>query len=230
MKKNVLGMIVTLCWFLWSGSLFAQDIIVLHSGDEIEAVVQEVSKSEVWYKKYSFQDGPVYSLPVSDIFMIKYPNGEKDMFTKQKPVSSLWVAKKEPGLALLCSLLLPGGGQYYNGQYRKGATMTMVYAASMIIAFASMEETRDYYGNFEYDMSEASAVFVTAAFGAYLWSVIDAPISANAINRRNGWLSWNLGKNARMSLRPDVNCQTYNMGGYRSTDTSYGAKLSLSFH
>jgi hypothetical protein len=67
--------------FISSSALFAQDIITLKNGDEIKAKVQEIGLDNVKYKKYDNQNGPVYTLMKSDIFMIKYENGDKDVFT-----------------------------------------------------------------------------------------------------------------------------------------------------
>jgi hypothetical protein len=79
MKRNVLLFIMG-CFFC-SSALFAQDIITLKSGDEIKAKVQEIGTDNVKYKKYENQNGPTYTMMKSDIFMIKYENGDKDVFT-----------------------------------------------------------------------------------------------------------------------------------------------------
>ncbi len=61
--------------------LFSQDLIILNSGNEIEAKVLEINSKNIDYKKYSNIDGPTYHLDKSEIFMIKYQSGDKDMFT-----------------------------------------------------------------------------------------------------------------------------------------------------
>ena len=58
----------------------AQDVITKKNGDEIQAKVLEVGVSDVKYKRYGSDSGPTYTLPKSDIFMIKYENGDKDVF------------------------------------------------------------------------------------------------------------------------------------------------------
>jgi len=58
----------------------AQDIIILKSGDEIEALVQEVGPDYVLYKKFDNQTGPNYHLNTEKVFMIRYANGTKDVF------------------------------------------------------------------------------------------------------------------------------------------------------
>lgn len=61
-------------------SAFAQDVIICRNGDEITSKILKISKSEVEYKKWTNPDGPTYTLEKADIFMIKYQNGEKDVF------------------------------------------------------------------------------------------------------------------------------------------------------
>jgi hypothetical protein len=58
----------------------AQDVITLKNGEEVKAKVQEVGLSDVKYRRYENLDGPVYTLRKTEIFMIKYENGEKDVF------------------------------------------------------------------------------------------------------------------------------------------------------
>ena len=59
---------------------YAQDIIILQNGDEIKAKVTEILSGSVKYKKYSNQTGPTYSIDISEVFMIRYASGDKDVF------------------------------------------------------------------------------------------------------------------------------------------------------
>ena len=68
-------------------NLSAQDIIVKRNGDELQCRILEVSKNEVMYKRWTNQDGPAFSEKKSNIFMIKYENGEKDMIAHSSPTS-----------------------------------------------------------------------------------------------------------------------------------------------
>ncbi|MBP5548381.1 MAG: hypothetical protein J6X58_05800 [Bacteroidales bacterium] len=63
-------------------ALNAQDVITLKNGEEIQVKVTKVGESEIEYKKWSNQNGPTYTKPVSEIFMIKYENGDKDVFNQ----------------------------------------------------------------------------------------------------------------------------------------------------
>lgn len=82
MKKLIF--LLTMCVVF---NLSAQDIIVKRNGDELQCRILEVSKNEVKYKRWTNQDGPAFSEKKSNIFMIKYENGEKDMIAHSSPVS-----------------------------------------------------------------------------------------------------------------------------------------------
>ena len=58
----------------------AQDVITLKNGDEINGKVTKVTPTEIEYKLASNPDGPTYTKAVSEIFMVKYENGQKDVF------------------------------------------------------------------------------------------------------------------------------------------------------
>ena len=77
MKKIV---VVFLSTMLFLNIVKAQDIIYKTDGDEIKAKVLEVSEV-IKYKKADNADGPTYSIAKQDVFMIKYANGTKEMFS-----------------------------------------------------------------------------------------------------------------------------------------------------
>lgn len=78
---------ISLFLYCASYNVFAQDIMIQKDGDEIEVTVIKISNNEVEYKKWSNPDGPSYTIPKSEVFMIKYKNGEKDVFKESKPSS-----------------------------------------------------------------------------------------------------------------------------------------------
>ena len=82
MKKLIF--LLTMCVVF---NLSAQDIIVKRNGDELQCRILEVSKNEVKYKRWVNLDGPDFSEKKSDIFMIKYENGEKDVIAHSSPTS-----------------------------------------------------------------------------------------------------------------------------------------------
>jgi len=58
----------------------AQDIIIKKNGEEIQAKVEEVGTTEVKYRKFGNEASPLYAVLKSELFMIKYENGSKDVF------------------------------------------------------------------------------------------------------------------------------------------------------
>ena len=72
--------ILFLLLLLSSTSAFAQDVIVKKDGATILSKVIEIGTSEVKYKKFSNQNGPTYTIRISDILSINYQNGEREEF------------------------------------------------------------------------------------------------------------------------------------------------------
>jgi len=71
-----------------SVTMFAQDIITLKDGTEIRASVLDVEGVDVKFKKFDNINGPSYLLAKSEIFMIKYADGTKDIFTSGQQTST----------------------------------------------------------------------------------------------------------------------------------------------
>ena len=76
MKRNSLLFFTVLTCL----SAMAQDIIVTNKAERIEALITEVSSTEIRYKKWNYQDGPVFVAQTSDLSAIIYKNGEVQVF------------------------------------------------------------------------------------------------------------------------------------------------------
>ncbi len=59
------------------------DEIIFKDGTEMKAKVLEISSSEVRYKRCDMQDGPTYVAKRSEVFMIKYSNGTREVFKEE---------------------------------------------------------------------------------------------------------------------------------------------------
>ncbi len=81
MKAKALLISLFVLAFGTSTKVFSQDIIVLKTGDEIKSIVSEVDLGVIRFKKMENLKGPIYTLEKSKIFMIKYDNGTKDVFS-----------------------------------------------------------------------------------------------------------------------------------------------------
>lgn len=96
---------------------------------------------------------------------------------------------KSPGLACVASILIPGLGQVLNEQYLKGGLM-----------FAGAVLTLSYGVN---SSGDDGGVVALLYLGIYIWSIIDAPVTANRLNREH-LLSLNLNGNASINLSPNL--------------------------
>lgn len=63
---------------------YSQDIIILKNGNENKAKVTEIGLNDIKYKDYSNLTGPTYTISKSKVFLIRYENGKKDVFTEIK--------------------------------------------------------------------------------------------------------------------------------------------------
>lgn len=66
---------------LWCGNALAQDTLVMRNGDVIPARIQEVGIHDVKYHKADNLSGPVHVVAKADVFMIKYENGTREVFS-----------------------------------------------------------------------------------------------------------------------------------------------------
>ncbi|MBE6326092.1 MAG: hypothetical protein E7077_03340 [Bacteroidales bacterium] len=80
--RSILFFATSLCTIVAN----AQDVVIFRNGEETEVKVEEITPNEVKYKKTSNPDGPSYIFNKDDIFMIKYKNGEKDVFAPEAEV------------------------------------------------------------------------------------------------------------------------------------------------
>ncbi len=74
----------------------AQDLIVLKDATEVQAKVTAITEKSVTYKRWSNLEGPTYTISKSNVFYIKYANGEKDVMQSIKPNNSLTLNKFNP--------------------------------------------------------------------------------------------------------------------------------------
>lgn len=65
----------------------AQDLLVYKNGDEQKVKVLEINTGDVKYKKWDNQQGPTYTVLKSELFMVKYQNGSKDVFKDETPAA-----------------------------------------------------------------------------------------------------------------------------------------------
>jgi hypothetical protein len=73
----------------------SQDIIIKRDGSEISARIVEVGVSEIKYYKVG-TTSPVYAVKKAEVFMIRYENGNKDVFEKEQTQTQAPIATSNP--------------------------------------------------------------------------------------------------------------------------------------
>ncbi len=61
--------------------LSAQDIITKRNGEEIEAKVAEIGDTQIKYRKYENPQGALYNIPASEVFVIRFEDGTREVIT-----------------------------------------------------------------------------------------------------------------------------------------------------
>ncbi len=122
-----------------------------------------------------------------------------------------------PGLAWLESFLVPGLGQMLeNKQYTKGLCMLGGYVACLGVGSAMLEDGDD----------EIGPVFLVAGVAIWIWSQIDAPVTANRLNR-GGYYSFDLGEGRELDVAPAMDYVSLPLASTGTMTT--GMKVSLKF-
>lgn len=85
MKKIIFSALATIFTLI---NCYSQDLITKRNSEDIQAKVIEVTTTEIKYKKFDNQNGPTFTLLKSDVLMIRYENGSKDIINESQNTSS----------------------------------------------------------------------------------------------------------------------------------------------
>jgi hypothetical protein len=126
--------------------LFSQDLIVKKNGDEIKSKVTEITDNQVKYKKWENLDGPIYNIPISDVFMVKYENGKKDFFgNNSTPLQSQAKPTPQP-----IQTVVP---HKYKGEIAGGAVMTSIGVPTLGVGMFFLIAGIEYNNTLIYDIN-----------------------------------------------------------------------------
>ena len=168
--------------FVVTSPAFAQqmeDVVHLKNGGLVRGIIIEQIPGESL--KIKTRDGNVFVYTMDEIAkMSKEPVVEMGRHLGAK--------KKNPWIAGGLSLLIPGAGQAYNNQPGKGAIQlgAVIVGFGLLISAAEDNYNTIRGGLIDPDDDDGKAVLgILLWFGGHIWSVVDAPISANSINQQN---------------------------------------------
>ena len=165
--------------FLTTTQVLAQeldDVVYLKNGGIVRGtVIEQVTGKSLKIRRF---DGKVF----------RYKMNEIDKMSKETVIGTRTVAKKKnPMVALGLSFPIIGAGQFYNGQYTKGVIQLGATIVGLGLTLSASGDNQDQPdGNLDVDTDDWMSVpGYLLLFGGAIWSLIDAPRSANRINQQS---------------------------------------------
>jgi hypothetical protein len=245
-NRTVVTIIFTCGLFLCA---FAQDLITKKSGEDIKAKILEIGQSEIKYKKFDNLSGPIYTISISDILIVRYENGTNEVFEQAKktddesystPIgikpnlpykyyegkynSRLYTPQYDdpynPTTAGVCSFLIPGLGQIISGETGRGLAYLGGYIGCMIAYGSGMSML--YYDD------EGIAIFLTivGAAGALTVSISSIVDAVRVAKIKNMYVR-DVRKMSAIDLKLSPYVESVSIGGHQVTPV--GLSLRASF-
>ena len=144
-----------------------EDVVYLKDGSVIRGTIVEQ------------RPGESVLIRTRDGNQFRYRMDQIDRLAKEPPVRpTVVVAPKSVGAAIALSLLLPGAGQGYNGQWGKAGGFFLVAVLSYGAIGAALDSDDCVFNGECGSAGGLALVFL----GNYVWSVVDAGVSASKIN------------------------------------------------
>ena len=255
--KKLFILLVLLC--AGFSAALAQDLITTKSGEDVKAKVLEVGVSAVKYVKSSNPDGPVYTLPCEDILMIRYANGEKDVFVeKYEPRPDVYDNLRyrdyrhqynpreymqqpgdpyDPFASALVSYFIPGLGQCICGEWGRGLGFffgTEVGFALSLGALASAASNNyDYYysgGQGRYHQDEGQFLAgLTMLAGTCALYIWNIADARRVARVKNMYYQDKYGRNSELKLHIDPFVGLSPAAATPGTNLAGGLSLKLEF-
>lgn len=168
----------TVALLMWSvtsvGASQLEDVVYLKDGTVVRGTI--IDRNPGKSLRIRTADNRVLTYSAQQIFKVA-----------RQPTATSEGRRREPSVAGCLSGIIPGLGQFYNGEPAKGCLQFgMVSVGGAFALFVAYASVYDSFGGGSSDSSDAVfyASLAVAAFG-WLWSVIDATETAKAINERN---------------------------------------------
>ncbi|NTW32804.1 MAG: hypothetical protein HGB12_09295 [Bacteroidetes bacterium] len=120
MKKIFISIFIVFIAFTHS---FSQDVITKKTEENLQAKVLEIGPTEIKYKRFDNPDGPTYTILKSDVIMIRYENGSKDIFDEDQYVNNTSTINTNTNDLFVQGQL--DAMKYYKG-YRGAGTATLI--------------------------------------------------------------------------------------------------------
>ena len=176
----------------------AQDTLYKRNGEILSTKILEISSTEIKYKRFNLQDGPLFISDKNEIRKIKYFNGTIDSFAVAKPavqpaVTDPIIINSQQTIPPQCDLIRnPRGGIYYFNDTRLSEKRMLYLAIDKNRKWKSKELDKAIMATRDYKSNQYIAGFGGAALAVAC--LIAAGSSSN--NNSNGTVAIGLSFNA----------------------------------
>ena len=232
MKRTILFLACLMGMTFAFAQTSLQDVVYLKNGSIIRGDIIEYAPNDT--VKIMTTDGSVFV----------YDFAQVEKFAKEQSVGAInknaySIEKKSPWLSGFLSFCIPGLGQFYNGENRKGwvdlATslggFTGMYAGAYMVVRGA--EYDYYYGEPKDGMVITGTVLMLAGMGTMLvnsiHSIVDAAKSSNRINVESGFVMYQFNDRCAFGMQPSIayECPQYLQGS--KPELSAGMNFKLTF-
>lgn len=233
----------------------AQDVITTKDGSDIQAKILEVTQTEVKYKRYNNLDGPTFTISKNDVLIVRYENGEKEVFKDTPPRSAYtpnttqsitegmsysqykdFYDKKmyvpqlgdmySPTWAGVASFLIPGLGQGVAGEWGRAAWMIAANIGMGVVTILSYPSFNDYITYYNQPFPLLYFASLAGRLVFDIWTITDAVKIAKIKNMYYQDIRGQRMAELQYSIMPFV-APALDFGS--GSETMAGLSLTLSF-
>ena len=246
MKRTILFFVCLMGMTFSFAQSRLQDVVYLKNGSVIRGEIIEMVSGET--VKIQTIDGSVFIHDLADV----------ERFIKEQSKGISIFKKKSPWLSGGLSCFIPGLGQFYNGENRKGWIDLGISAAGWGAAIAGVHldlsylpedftRVEDGFYSPERDMYVTGvefchhseflritgyALFAAGIITVYtnaIHSIIDAAKSSNRINSANGYVMYQLNDHCAFGMQPSLAYERPQYLQGSKPELSAGMKFKLTF-
>ncbi len=223
-----------------------QDVVYLKNGSVVRGtIIEQVPGVSL---KLQTNDGNIFVYNIEDVE--KMTKEQSKTATHQVSTyaysngagstNSTAMSERSPFVAGLLSWIVPGAGQFYNGQSKKGwGDLGLHLGSSVVMGIGAGLVSGSYYYDYDYDLYYDEGQYTTGCIfmvvgGVTLFvngicSIVDAVKSANRINIEKGFVMYSLSDNCTFGIQPAITYERpqYMLGS--KAELAAGMNFKLTF-
>ncbi len=157
-----------------------EEVIYFKNGSSIKGVILEIIPNEL--VKIETKDKNIFVFKMTEILKITKEEKPQNLKEELQHLQYMTLQLKSPGTAALFSFLIPGLGQYYNGDIGKGIMANILYVGGIVVAINAIDTEISYYSKDNTDYGSYT-IGMGVALISGIWSIVDAYKTAKEKNK-----------------------------------------------